>query len=205
MRTLLLRAYAFFMNKHYSRKRILLRVTTVIIAVFWLVFLSLFVFSVTEKKLYPVMFYDEIVEVADRYNIDRAFMFSVVRTESGFDQFAVSAKGAEGLMQITPSTGKFIADKQGITEYDLFNAKTNLDFGGYYIMYLSERFNGLTEMAAAYNAGEGTVKKWLKNSEYSDDGVRLNKIPYSETERYVKKIYESLKIYRKLYGKLLDK
>lgn len=176
-----------------------------IIVAFWVAFLGLVAFSLVEKSRYPLLFCDEIVATADNYGLERELLFAFVRTESGFEAGAVSGKGAVGLMQILPSTGEFIAKKRGITEFDLFDETTNLDFGAYYIRYLTERFNGLTEVAAAYNAGEGTVKVWLKNAEYSTDGITLNKIPYSETERYVEKIYKSLKRYRKLYGKLLDK
>ena len=176
-----------------------------IIVAFWVAFLGLFAFSLVEKNRYPLLFRDEIVSAADNYGLERELLFAFVRVESGFDAAAKSSKGALGLMQILPSTGEFIAKKRGITEYDLYDEKTNIDFGAYYLKYLFERFNGLKETAAAYNAGEGTVKGWLKNSEYSTDGITLNIIPYAETERYVEKIYKSLKRYRKLYGKLLDK
>lgn len=180
-------------------------VSAAVLAAFWLSFLAVFAFSVVEKRMFPLYYECEVYSAADEYGIDRALMLSVINVESGFDPKAVSAKGAVGLMQILPSTGRFIADRKGIEDYDLFDVGTNLDFGGYYLQYLSERFSGLRETAAAYNAGEGTVRKWLKNAEYSADGVTLDKIPYRETETYVKKICESLKRYKKLYGKLLDK
>ena len=191
------------MNK--NRLRALKNVFAFTIVAFWVAFIGVVVFSVAEKRLYPLLFREEIVATADNYGLERELLFAFVRTESGFDATAKSNKGAVGLMQILPSTASFIAEKRGITEFDLFDVTTNLDFGAYYIRYLTERFNGLTEVAAAYNAGEGTVRGWLKKAEYSSDGTTLNKIPYAETERYVQKIYESLERYRKLYGKLLDK
>ncbi|MBP5466362.1 MAG: lytic transglycosylase domain-containing protein [Clostridia bacterium] len=164
------------------------------------------IFTVLEKKyVYPLMYKEEIIAAADKYNLDAAFLFGVVKTESGFNANAVSGKGAVGLMQITPSTAEYIAKRRKISEYDLLDAATNLDFGAYYLKYLSEKFYGITEVAAAYNAGEGTVRKWLKNEEYSPDGCTLETIPYAETSAYVEKIRKSLKRYRKLYGKLLDK
>ena len=181
------------------------RILFATIIVFWTVFLGVVGFSVAEKRLYPLEYKEEILQVADNYVLERELLFAFVRTESGFDANATSIKGAVGLMQILPSTAEFIAKNRGIVEYNLYDIKTNLDFGGYYIRYLMERFNGLTEVAAAYNAGEGNVRSWLKNADYSSDGITLYKIPYSETERYVQKIYKSLESYRKLYGKLLDK
>ena len=51
----------------------------------------------------------------------------------------------------------------------------------------------------AYNAGEGTVRTWLKDPELSPDGIRLSEIPYSETRAYLKKILKYRKIYENLY------
>lgn len=192
-------------KKEYGKSGKPKAVFAVLIAAFWIAFSMLFLLSFAEKRLYPLYYEREIIAAANEYGIEPALVFAIVNTESGFDAQAVSAKGAAGLMQILPSTGRYIADRRGIGAYDLFEPTVNLDFGCYYWRYLSERFGGLTERAAAYNAGEGTVQNWLKNAEYSADGERLDVIPYSETETYVKKIFESLKRYRKLYGKLLDK
>ena len=193
------------MAKNRGKRRIINCIVAAAIILFWLTFTAVFFVQCAEKRVYPLLYKDEITAVSVKYGIDAALVFAVVRTESGFDPLTVSAQGATGLMQILPSTGKYIADKRGIAEYDLFNVKTNLDFGCYYWQYLSERFYGIKETAAAYNAGEGTVSGWLKNREYSSDGKHLESIPYKETRDYVKKICESLKRYKKLYGKLLDK
>ena len=175
-------------------------------AMFWLAFIFGAAYKIVEKNyIYPLRYQEEIVFAAETYDIDAALLFAVVKTESGFNARAVSAKGAVGLMQILPSTGRFIAEKKGANDYDLFDVQINLDFGAYYWKYLSDKFDGLAETTAAYNAGEGTVKNWLKNVEYSADGKRLKTIPYPETAAYVKKISESTKRYKKLYGKLLDK
>ncbi|MBQ6728295.1 MAG: lytic transglycosylase domain-containing protein [Clostridia bacterium] len=207
MRTLLVKKSTHFMLSECSKnKKRFLKFFAVIIAVFWSLFLIATVFTVLEKKyVYPLLYKEEITAAAKTYDLDSAFLFGVVKTESGFNANAVSGKGAVGLMQITPSTAEYIAKRRGIAEYDLLDAATNLDFGAYYLKYLSEKFCGITEVAAAYNAGEGTVKNWLKNKEYSIDGRTLKAIPYGETAVYVKKICKSLKRYKKLYGKLLDK
>lgn len=207
MRTLLIKKRTHFMLSEYQdKKKKALKFFAVIIVGFWLLFSAATLFTVWEKKyVYPLLYKEEIIAAAKRYGLDTAFLFGVVKTESGFDANAVSNKGAVGLMQITASTAEYIAKRRGIAEYDLLDAATNLDFGAYYLKYLSEKFYGITEIAAAYNAGEGTVKNWLKNKEYSIDGRTLKAIPYGETAVYVKKICKSLKRYKKLYGKLLDK
>ena len=189
-----------------KRTRFLYIISAFLCAVFWLTLILGAVYKVIEKNyIYPLCYKEEIIAVAEKYDLDAALLFAVVKTESGFNSGAVSKKGAVGLMQILPSTGQFIAEKKGITDYDLFDVNTNLDFGAYDWKYLGDKFGEFTETAAAYNAGEGTVKTWLNNKEYSPDGKRLYDIPYPETAAYVKKISERVKRYKKLYGKLLDK
>ena len=186
--------------------KVVYKILVAVIVAFWTAFLCAVALNVAEKKFfYPLSYKDEIIYTAEKYGLDASLLFAVARVESGFNANSISAKGAVGLMQILPSTARYIAEKKGISEYDLSDVATNLDFGGYYLSYLSDRFCGLTEIAAAYNAGEGTVKSWLRDSRYSSDGLRLTEIPYAETAAYVKKICESLKRYKKLYGTLLDK
>ena len=172
---------------------------------FWLVFLAVFAVNILERKIYPLSYKEEIFAASFKYGVAAELIFSVAKNESGFNANAVSDKGAVGIMQITPSTAEYIAKIRGIKEYDLKDAAINLDFGTYYLKYLSGKFYGVKEVAAAYNAGEGTVNKWLKNKEYSKDGKTLNFIPYKETAAYVDKIIFSINKYKKLYGKLLDK
>lgn len=154
---------------------------------------------------YPLKYKEEVCEHADGYGLSRALVFAVIKTESGFNPNAVSSAGAKGLMQIKEETGKYIAERLGRTEYDLFDSETNVAFGCYYIKYLLLKFKDEKTALAAYNAGEGNVTLWLMNEKYSKDGKTLISVPYSETERYLQKIYKSFEKYRKLYGKVLDK
>lgn len=179
---------------------------TYVIIVFWCLFGLCFFYEYYSKKiLYPLGFKEETLDCAKEYDLEPALVFAIIKTESGFDRNAESTKGAKGLMQITPETGKYIAEKLKIVNYDLSDAKTNVRFGCYYLRYLIDDFTVAATAIAAYNAGEGNVRIWLKNKEYSDDGRSLKEIPFKETRAYVKKIYESFRKYKKLYGKLLDK
>ena len=110
-----------------------------------------------------------------------------------------------GLMQITSSTGNFIANNLNVKDYSLLNPKTNILFGCWYLKYLKNKFNNLNVVVAAYNAGEGNVANWLSNSNYSLDGKTLNAIPFSETKRYVDKFATTFAKYKKLYENILDK
>lgn len=147
------------------------------------------------KKLYPIAYREIVCEYYDDWRL----ILSIVKAESGFRPDVTSNAGACGLMQILPSTAEFIAEKNGIEEYDLYEPRDNLHLGCLYFMYLEEKFSNLQTVLAAYNAGEGTVKEWLKDSRYSSDGVILSSIPYTETKNYVIKIKKYYQNYRKIY------
>lgn len=138
-------------------------------------------------------------QTASAYHADWRLVLSLIKAESGFRADATSNAGACGLMQILPSTAEFIARKNGIEDYDLYDAQDNIRLGCLYLQYLEGRFADRTAVLAAYNAGEGTVRQWLKREDCSSDGIRLFYIPYSETEQYVKKIEKYYSNYRKIY------
>ena len=142
---------------------------------------------------------------ADLYGLDRALVFAMIKTESGFDKNAVSSAGAIGLMQITPKTAEYISKVLGEQDYSLTEAHTNIRFGCYYLRYLLNKFSDLDTALVAYNAGEGNVIKWLKDNNFSTDGRALNYIPFKESREYIKKIKQNTKKYNKLYNKILDK
>lgn len=147
-------------------------------------------------------YFNEIVTVSKEFSLDKAFLFALIHTESGFEPDVVSNKGAIGLMQLMPQTANYIADISNYkNKVDLFDVKCNLNLGCAYLNYLGKKFKSEKEILCAYNAGEGTVRNWLLDLRYSVDGETLNIIPYRETERYVQKI-ERLKKY---YQSYLDK
>ncbi len=154
---------------------------------------------------YPLKYEQEIFYLADYYGLDRALVLAVVKVESSFNESAKSSKGAVGLMQIMPSTAEYIATKKGVVSYNLNCARDNLDFGCYYLKYLNQKFGSISTAIVAYNAGEGRVREWLKDSRFSTDGVNLHYIEYVETREYLVKVEKTLLKYKKLYGKLLDK
>ena len=180
------------------------KVFAVYVAAF-IFFLVCFTGYAVRRIVYPLKYKEEIVETADRYSLSRALVFSMVKVESGFKKDAESGKGAVGLMQITVNTAEYIKEKRGLEGYDLKSVKDNLDFGCYYFRYLLNKFGETDTAIIAYNAGEGRTAAWLKDERYSSDRRTLFKVPYAETESYLKKIKESLRNYTKLYGKLLDK
>lgn len=87
---------------------------------------------------------------------------AVIYQESRGNARAVSPKGATGLMQIMPETGREIAKELGIKKYDLKDPETNKRFGEYYLDKMLKIFKDPKLALAGYNAGPGNVRKWMK-------------------------------------------
>ena len=152
---------------------------------------------------YPMKFCDEIKEYSTEFGVEPALVASVINVESGYREKAISSKGAQGLMQIMPSTGEWLAGKIGEKYEDnvLLEGKFNIKIGTYYLSYLINQFGDKKLALCAYNAGQRNVKEWLKNSEYSQDGKTLKKIPFLETENYIKKVEKNYSYYKNRYAK----
>ena len=165
----------------------------VTILIFCIIFTFIFFLS-----LYPLKHKEIIKKYADIYNFSPEFVASVINTESSFNKMAVSGKGAVGLMQLLPATAQWIAEKEGIdySYQSLFDAEYNINLGLCYLSYLKDKFDVVDTAVVAYNAGEGNVIKWLEDKEYSPDGKVLTKIPFKESENYLKRINNSIGIYK---------
>jgi soluble lytic murein transglycosylase len=161
--------------------------------------------AIQRHYFYPLKYKNEVFSTCDEFGVDKALVFAVIKTESGFDKDAVSNKGAVGLMQIKPSTAEYVAKKLGLTDYSLCNEKDNVRIGVFYLKMLIVKFGDVKTALCAYNAGEGNVSLWLKNSDYSRDGKTIFNVPFKETSDYLKKIEKSSKKYSKLYVNILDK
>lgn len=160
--------------------------------------------NIIKEKYFPYKYASYVDKYSREYDLDPLFVLSVIKTESNFIESAESHKNAAGLMQITPETGEWAASKMGYTDFEknsLYKQEYNIRMGCWYLNYLSDMFNGNTDlMVAAYNAGPSNVKSWLKDTNYSTDGKTLNHIPFEETKNYVKKINSYHKTYTFLYG-----
>ncbi len=155
-----------------------------------------------EKAAYPIK-YSEYVELsAEEYDLDPALVYSVIRTESGFDAEAESPVGACGVMQMMPSSFEWLQEKRGVagtyTTEDLYNPEICIDYGCYLLKYFYDLYEDERCAVAAYNAGF-VVGDWLENVKYSSDGKTLDNIPYPETSSYVEKVESAKEMYIKLY------
>jgi soluble lytic murein transglycosylase len=141
--------------------------------------------------------------------VEQSIVFAIARQESAFNPAVVSPANAYGLMQVTPDAGRYVCKKYG-ANFDLTRMKTdpvyNAALGAAELGGLIEDYRGSYIMTfAAYNAGRGSVKKWIDR--YGDprdpkvdavDWVEL--IPFSETRNYVQRIMENLQVYRARFG-----
>jgi soluble lytic murein transglycosylase len=142
-------------------------------------------------------------------DVEQSVIFAIARQESAFNPAVVSPAQAYGLMQVTPDAGKYVCKKYG-ANFDLGRLKNdpvyNAALGAAELGGLLEDYRGSYIMTfAAYNAGRGSVKKWIDR--YGDprdpkvDAVDwVEQIPFSETRNYVQRIMENLQVYRARFG-----
>lgn len=146
--------------------------------------------------VYPYPYRDLIEREAGRYGLDPLLVVSVMRVESGFTPDARSRVGARGLMQLMPTTARWVARKtavRGFSTEQLEDPETNIRLGCWYLGYLRRQFPGdLSAMLAAYNAGEGNVARW----KHQPDAIEA---AFPETKRYVQRGMRTYRIYRFLY------
>ena len=141
--------------------------------------------------------------------VEPSIVYSIARQESAFNPAVVSPAQAYGLMQVTPDAGRYVCKRAGVS-FDLNRMKTdsvyNAMLGAAELGGLLEDYRGSYIMTfAGYNAGRGSVKKWIER--YGDprdpkvDAVDwVEQIPFSETRNYVQRIMENLQVYRARFG-----
>ncbi len=129
-------------------------------------------------------------------------VYAVMRQESFFNKYALSYSNAVGLMQIMPSTGRWIAKKLGDKDYSpykLFEHERNIRYGKWFLDYLLKIFKGNKFYAiAAYNGGGVIVRKTIKKNRITDPAEFVEFMPYLQTRNYVKKVYTNYVIYKQL-------
>lgn len=131
---------------------------------------------------------DEIVEQsAAAYGVDPLLVRSVMQVESNYNPNAVSPKGAMGLMQLMPSTARQL----GVT--NAFDVRQNIEGGVKFLRYLKSKFNDDRLVLAAYNAGEGAVKKhgWIPPYPETIDYVYNVGKKYGESKRQQARVLEA--------------
>ncbi len=154
-----------------------------------------------DSALYPLIPW----KPKDGYTVDRALVHAIIRQESKFNPSAVSHRGAQGLMQVMPSTADYIIGKTLFKNKDshakLRDPQTNIEVGQRYIeklLYQDHVDTELFSLVVAYNAGPGNLRKWKRElAEMKDDPLLfIESIPMGETRAYVERVMSNYWIYR---------
>ncbi|MEM0910170.1 MAG: transglycosylase SLT domain-containing protein [Pseudomonadota bacterium] len=145
---------------------------------------------------FPVAYPELLVKEAQKNNLQPAWSLAIARRESAFMADAVSTANARGLMQILPSTARYI-EKRRISSRDLLKPDVSARLGNKYLRYLLDKLGNNNLLAtASYNAGWRKVVEWLPKEQAIDADVWIELIPYKETRSYVKAVLAYQQIYQ---------
>jgi soluble lytic murein transglycosylase len=155
-----------------------------------------------QKRVYPQPFADLIVREAEANGLDPLLYFSLIRQESQFEEGARSAAAAQGLAQIIPDTGHWVAAQLGHPDYSneqIYLPYVNLRFGAYYLGWARDYLDGnLISALVGYNAGPGNAHSWRER--YGDDDPwYIERLDFNEPRVYVQTILQNLYHYNRLY------
>ena len=155
--------------------------------------------DVPTRLLYPT----PIWKPKNGFTLEQELIYAFMHQESLFNENAKSHRGAIGLMQIMPSTAKFISTNKDVKRNNsniLKVPEINLDVGQEYIEYLLKLKivdNNLIFLTAAYNGGPGNLQKWKENINYLDDPLFfMESIPSRETRWFIEKVLTKYWIYK---------
>jgi soluble lytic murein transglycosylase len=153
----------------------------------------LFIGLVGLRAIFPLEFREQILAWSAVYDLEPAWVASVIRNESRFQPDAVSPAGAIGLMQIMPETGEWIAQQLQWPDYSTFmltSAPENISLGTWYLRYLLDRFGTVDAALLAYNAGPTHAERWEGRVD----------LAFSETRQYIRRVHGSLPVYRAYFA-----
>ncbi|HJV25038.1 MAG TPA: transglycosylase SLT domain-containing protein [Aromatoleum sp.] len=147
--------------------------------------------------------YRQIIEPQVRQQgLDLAWVYGLMRQESRFIVPARSSSGAQGLMQVMPTTGKWVAKKIGMSNYQanmLSDPDTNVLLGTSYMRLILEDLDSHPVLASAgYNAGPGRARRWREDRPL-EGAIYAETIPFDETRDYVKKVMTNAVIYAAMF------
>lgn len=156
--------------------------------------------SRASEQAYPLFFEASLRRWSDARGLNPLLVAALIRQESRFEPAIRSRSGAVGLMQVMPSTGRWIAAQESGTS-NLSTPGDNLRLGTWYLDYTHRKWNGSSLLAiASYNAGPGNVSRWVREIPTSDPETFIERIPFRETRFYVVNVYENYWNYLRLYS-----
>lgn len=152
---------------------------------------------------YMTPFREQFAQAAREQDVDLALLFGLARQESRFAPDIVSAAGAIGLMQLMPSTARWVAKQLGRSDYTtaaVTDVGINTQFGAFYFKYWQDRLDGMAALAAAaYNAGPNRAQAWRSGAPL-EGAIWVESIPFNETRDYVKRVLANTMHYARELG-----
>lgn len=191
--------------KKFFTKRTLLTFLIVLLTLILVCVALYFIFEPKiDRSLYPREYSELVEKYAKQYDVPVNLVYAVIRTESSFDPEAVSRVGAVGLMQMMPSTFRWLTDDilvEALEDDMLYDPEVNIRYGVYYLRRMYDRYGDWQTALASYNAGSGRVDGWLEDPLLTDWKGNLDpdSIPFEETRNYVKKVVKAYDAYCRLY------
>ncbi|MCA0177841.1 MAG: lytic transglycosylase domain-containing protein [Proteobacteria bacterium] len=146
---------------------------------------------------FPMPHKDAVLRHALNAEVEPALVYGLIRQESRFVTAARSGAGASGLMQVMPSTARWVARRLGVAHKpgELNEHDTNLRLGTHYLHTMLDDFDGSQALAtAAYNAGPGRPRRW-RDGPVLETAIWIENIPFGETRDYVKKVLSNASYY----------
>ena len=161
--------------------------------------------AVLRTYFLPIHHKAAILDSAERHGVDPLLVCAIIECESGWDESAESGVGAQGLMQVMPSTAELMAsagfvDGDDYDYTDLSDPITNIEYGCATLSYLQDNLQTRDQVIAAYNAGLGAVQDWLAAG--ATDVASA--ITYPETRVYLQRVNEAFRVYSGLYDEQLN-
>ena len=184
-----------------KRTLIILLIICVILAIFS-------IFNIPNKilkQIYKKEYSQYVEKYSKQYNVDEELVYAVIKAESNFNANAQSSKGAIGLMQLMETTAQDVCKRMDLNisnnelKEKLLEPEININIGTKYLSILIQQYGNVEIAITAYNAGIGTVDNWIEKDIIKADGSNVEKIPYKETNNYVRKILRDYQIYEKIY------
>ncbi|WP_422997589.1 transglycosylase SLT domain-containing protein [Undibacterium sp. Ji67W] len=158
------------------------------------------------NQRYPTPFNESMYKTTQTLGLDMAWVYGLIRQESRFIMSAKSHVGASGLMQIMPSTARYVAKKMGLGDFvpaQVNDVDTNIVLGTNYLNMVLTDLGGSQALAsAAYNAGPGRPRAWrAKLTRPVEGAIFTETIPFNETRGYVKNVLSNATYYAALFEK----
>ena len=155
---------------------------------------------------FPMPYQQQVLNHAEKKQLDPSVIYGVMRRESLFDPQARSSVGALGLMQLMPATARSVANSLGLKKLrrsDILQVENNINLGTQYFRSVMDRFdNNVSLAAAAYNAGPRNVKRWLPGEDnILPADLWVETVPFNETRKYVQAVLAYATVFDKSRGK----